>query len=296
MVVAGILALALALPTGALFGIGYGTGVRIGYEQIYPLLFPANTDGTRDTSSVSANIKAINDIYNAIGGKEASNMGIAVGLSNAMSELDTNPDFLALLKLESSLSGSTSLNLDRTRYGLDDLTSVESGSALSEVEQFNLDNQSAKWIRYRSYTIQQLQNIISSSTNQESIDIATKVLNEKFQENVGTGDTTLVSPEQKTAEGELAPAFTKTLEDAQAFTAWQNILINLKNEWIQVNSWKILRCSPSSSQYQGVNTCNRHTDNLTIISNKIRTISLDYRNPNEGIRQGVLPHSQKVRA
>ncbi len=130
MVVAGILALALALPTGALFGIGYGTGVRIGYEQIYPLLFPANAKGERNTTSTVQNVKAINQIYDAIGGKEASQMGIATGLASAMGELDKNPDFQDLLKLESTLSGSTSSNSVRTRFGLDNIS--QSGDSFSE--------------------------------------------------------------------------------------------------------------------------------------------------------------------
>ncbi len=112
MVVQGILALALALPTGLLFGVGYGTGVRIGYEQVYPLLFPPNKDQRNVTPTVE-NIKRINGIYNAIGGKEASQMGIAMGLQGAMEEIDRNPDFQALEALELRLSGRTSSRLGK---------------------------------------------------------------------------------------------------------------------------------------------------------------------------------------
>jgi hypothetical protein len=111
MVVQGILALALALPTGLLFGVGYGTGVRIGYEQVYPLLFP-KPDVPRTPEQTANQIKQINKIYDTIGGKEASQMGIANGLAGAMQELDKNPDFRDLEALESRLSGRTPSNLD----------------------------------------------------------------------------------------------------------------------------------------------------------------------------------------
>ncbi len=105
MVVQGIIALALALPTGMLFGVGYGTGVRIGNEQIYPLLFP-QSDVTRSPEQVAEQIKNINTIYNTIGGKEASQMGMADGIATAGELLD-NPDFRVLEELESRLSGRT---------------------------------------------------------------------------------------------------------------------------------------------------------------------------------------------
>ncbi len=134
MVVAGILALALALPTGALFGVGYGTGVRIGYEQIYPLLFPPK-DASKDSRArglarTVENIQIINRIYDSIGGKEASQMGIAVGLTTAMKEIDKNPDFQDLLTLEYSLSGNTPSNYTRNRYGLDNIS--QSGDNYSD--------------------------------------------------------------------------------------------------------------------------------------------------------------------
>ncbi len=112
MVVQGILALALALPTGLLFGVGYGTGVRIGYEQVYPLLFPQDVNNRNVTPTVE-NIKRINTIYNAIGGKEASQMGIASGLAGAMEEINRNPDFQALEALELRLSGRTQSRLGK---------------------------------------------------------------------------------------------------------------------------------------------------------------------------------------
>ncbi len=110
MVVQGIIALALALPTGLLFGVGYGTGVRVGYEQVYPLLFPADKDNRNVTPTVE-NIKRLNTIYDSIGGKEASQMGIAKGLSDAMTELNNNPDFQALMELEYTASGRIPSNL-----------------------------------------------------------------------------------------------------------------------------------------------------------------------------------------
>lgn len=109
MVAQGIIAMALALPTGFLFGVGYGTGVRIGYEQVYPRLFPK---GAPNSSDPTETIQALNRVYDTIGGKEASNMGIAVGLNNARSELENNPDFRYFEELELRLSGRTPSSLN----------------------------------------------------------------------------------------------------------------------------------------------------------------------------------------
>jgi hypothetical protein len=112
MVVKSILGLGLALPTGALFGIGYGTGVRIGYEQIYPLLFPAKEiESSPDPQFVRRAVKQMYTYHDAVGGKEAVQMGIAQGIKMAKDESDTNPDFQHLLELESFASGNTQANL-----------------------------------------------------------------------------------------------------------------------------------------------------------------------------------------
>ena len=107
MVVQGVLAAALALPTGALFGIGYGTGVRIGYEQVYPLLFPKDTKV--DAKDLATKMTELNRVYDITGGRSANEMGIAAGLKQAMSELDSSPDFQNLLKLESDLVKSNTI-------------------------------------------------------------------------------------------------------------------------------------------------------------------------------------------
>jgi hypothetical protein len=113
MPVQGLLALALALPTGALFGIGYGTGVRIGYEQIYPLLFPG--DKARNTEEVVTAVKEINKIYDSVGGKEASQMGIADGIASHLSDLKKNLTSEDWNLLIYGPSGDTSLNLRQSK-------------------------------------------------------------------------------------------------------------------------------------------------------------------------------------
>jgi len=71
-------------------------------------------------------MKALNSIYNTIGGKEASNMGIAQGLNNARSELENNPDFQWLEALESKASGLTPLS-----SGTPSNSSIPDSSALA---------------------------------------------------------------------------------------------------------------------------------------------------------------------
>ncbi len=135
-----LLQLGIALPQGMLFGIGYGTDVRIGYEQVYPLLFP---QGQRHTATETAKVIGdVNKIYNAIGGKEASQMGIAVGLSNA-GKILANPDFQALEESESKSYIRTQLKLaelkaqDRSRYGVSipqDTSFKDTHEAIHEAE------------------------------------------------------------------------------------------------------------------------------------------------------------------
>ncbi len=285
MVVAGILALALALPTGALFGVGYGTGVRIGYEQIYPLLFPK---GARpDADQTASNIKSINNIYNAIGGKEASQMGIAKGLADAMEIVNTNPDFRVLEERELRLFGLTPSNSEqRTRYGLDRTSPLP--DSFSDIDQFNLDNPSdvEKLDRYRTYTITQLRNIIISTINAQSKRLATQVLNEKLQANQGTGATTDLS-RTVIASGELAPSLTKTKQQAIQFTEWQHKLILIKQDFIATKGRR-------NNEFSNSPKWKIQHERLFIHQKKIAKIALDYRNPNNGIRNAVLQLRKEI--
>ncbi len=180
----------MALPTGFLFGVGYGTGVRIGYEQVYPLLFPKGARST--TSELAATMKGMNTVYDAIGGKDASRMGIAVGITNA-GEILNNPDFQVLEKLESSLSGPTSSNLNRSRFGLDQAASLSPQESLSkEIQEFNLSTGAPTYTKYRKLSISQLVNIIEFPISKESTRIANAVLQEKLAS--GGGAPTVVSP------------------------------------------------------------------------------------------------------
>lgn len=301
MVVAGILALALALPTGALFGIGYGTGVRIGYEQIYPLLFPAKSDGTVDKPSVTATIAGINAIYNAIGGKEASQMGIATGLSSAMSELDTNPDFQDLLKLESSLSGSTFSSLDRTRYGLDVSTSEE--LVQSEIDAFNKLNNTDLLIKFRSYTITQLNNIIQSyqvtGSNPIALALAIQVLNEKIQTPTG-GETTSL-PEGTSGTTIIDTRNELTSDEAPAYLIWLKNLNTILIQWstadqnITPNPYHKDIHSSHTIQFNAfASRQEQFKKDKAAAKSKLYSLSTDYRNPNTIIRQHVLRLRQEL--
>ncbi len=309
MVVAGILALALALPTGALFGIGYGTGVRIGYEQIYPLLFPK---GTRDSpEGVTANIKAINDIYNAIGGKEASQMGIAVGLSSAMSELDQNPDFLALLKLESNLSGTTLSSSEQSRYGLDSIsTSPASLSDLDaqRIEQFNIDTHADHEAGFRKLTTSQLQTAYAT-TNLEHRAIIGKILAERVAagfSDVGTTSTTAQSIPTTTLN---IGSDVYTSPESPQYLDWLGALNQLKIQFqTQLNLIKQnYGDDPKATlarlkiQFQNNSTYLNHLANfkkmyteIRATAAKIRIISNDYRNENTLIREHVLRLRQEI--
>ncbi len=82
---AGVIAQVAASPAiGAFFGLAYGTSIRIGYEQIYPALFPANEQGKTTSGNLDTVLVKLNGMYDAIGGKEAHAFGLEQGLNNAM--------------------------------------------------------------------------------------------------------------------------------------------------------------------------------------------------------------------
>ncbi len=204
----------MALPTGFLFGVGYGTGVRIGYEQVYPLLFPKGARPT--TTELAATMKGMNTVYDAIGGKDASRMGIAVGITNA-GEILNNPDFRVLEQLESSSSGPTSSNSSRSRYGLDSPEFSPQQVLSSEIQSFNKLNNTELWARFRSFTIMQLNNIIQGSTDPEVIRIATIVQREKLSS--GGGPSTSVIPPPTNIQNKFFDIKQKPT-DKQEYTKW----------------------------------------------------------------------------
>ncbi len=106
--VAGLIATLLAPVTGGLFGLAYGTAIRIGYEQIYPALFP--TKGpmglTREKKDVIAGLV---QMYDIIGGKGAHEFGINLGFQHALKglskEMANNPDILKMIQMEAGVNG-----------------------------------------------------------------------------------------------------------------------------------------------------------------------------------------------
>ncbi len=149
MVVQGLIALALAAPTGGLFGLAYGTAIRVGYEIIYPLLFQdiANKQQTigrnkistlgsaRTTPAQIADIlKGLTEMYTTVGGLEANAFGINTGIKNAMQAIQDDPELVELLKKNSSLLGQNiTVNLSGT--GLID----EQGRVISSTPEFEAD-------------------------------------------------------------------------------------------------------------------------------------------------------------
>ncbi len=146
MVVQGLIALALAAPTGGLFGLAYGTAIRVGYEIIYPLLFDKiakDISENKDTGEATLSkqteivIGKMNSLYTGIGGLEANAFGINTGIKNAMQSINDDPELMELLKKNSNLlSQNITVNLSGT--GLIDeegrVVSAPPDLALSEIE------------------------------------------------------------------------------------------------------------------------------------------------------------------
>ncbi len=132
MVVQGLIALALAAPTGGLFGLAYGTAIRVGYEIIYPLLFQdiaikQQTIGRNKVSTLTPGkssttpaqiadiLKGLTEMYTTVGGLEANAFGINTGIKNAMQAIQDDPELVELLKKNSNLLGQNiTVNLSGT--------------------------------------------------------------------------------------------------------------------------------------------------------------------------------------
>jgi len=146
VVVQGLIALALAGPTGGLFGLAYGTAIRVGYEIIYPLLFDQVAKDIKEgrdsgDAKLSANTEIVigkmNTLYTSIGGLEANAFGVNTGIKNALKQIEDDPELLDLIKKNSNLlSQNITVNLSGT--GLIDeqgrVVSKPLSAGLSEVE------------------------------------------------------------------------------------------------------------------------------------------------------------------
>ncbi len=165
MVVQGLIALALAGPTGGLFGLAYGTAIRVGYEIIYPLLFDQiarDLKAGRDTgeAKLSANTEIVigkmNTLYTSIGGLEANAFGVNTGIKNALKQIEDDPELLELIKKNSNLlSQNITVNLSGT--GLIDekgrVVSKPPLAGLSEVEKIEAKAVVTGSIRVRSDSV-----------------------------------------------------------------------------------------------------------------------------------------------
>ncbi len=108
MVVSALVQLAIAGPVGILFGLGYGTAIRVGYEQVYPALF-GDKSLPKDTETI---LKKLETFYTTVGGLEAHKFGINQGIKNALRAIDADSELVDLIKKNSSLdSQNITVNL-----------------------------------------------------------------------------------------------------------------------------------------------------------------------------------------
>ncbi len=99
MVVNALMTLAVAAPVGALFGLAYGTSIRIGYEIIFPALF-----GDKPTEKdVDKTLSKMTTMFTATGGLEAQKFGINTGIKNALKAINADPELTELIKKNYSL-------------------------------------------------------------------------------------------------------------------------------------------------------------------------------------------------
>ncbi len=90
-VISEIAKVATAPLIGGLFGLSYGTAIRIGYEQIYPALFPKNTAGKEVSKNLPDVLSQLEGFYNLVGGKAMHQFGLDQGLENAIKQFESSP-------------------------------------------------------------------------------------------------------------------------------------------------------------------------------------------------------------
>lgn len=164
--------MAFAFPNGMLFGIAYGTAIRIGYEQIYPALFPKKTELPPQTTDV---IIRLQDFYTQFGGLEAHKQGMEQGVRNAMQSISmgtgvsmpdllnpsigTNPDVVSIIEKVSAMLGRPLDNFPKTTpivpvpppYDIDPSTGsyINTGFdklTFEELERYYKEIQAGTWI------------------------------------------------------------------------------------------------------------------------------------------------------
>ncbi len=131
MVVQAMVQLAIAGPVGILFGLGYGTAIRVGYEIVFPALF-GDKEIPKDSSAV---LSSIEKMFTNIGGLEAHKFGINQGIKNALQAIDADSELVDLIKKNSNLgSQSITVNLSGSSKSplLEDTVSEPSQPSLSK--------------------------------------------------------------------------------------------------------------------------------------------------------------------
>ncbi len=124
MVVSSIVQLAVAGATGFLFGISYGTAIRIGYEQVYPALF-SDSKIKPDMETIFTKLE---DVYTKIGGLEAHKFGINQGIKNALKDIDADPELVELIK-KNLLRDTLNITVNSPGISKDDSGDSSSGGS-----------------------------------------------------------------------------------------------------------------------------------------------------------------------
>ncbi len=132
MVVSSLMQIAAAGPIGALFGLAYGTSIRIGYEIIFPALF-----GDKVTSKdVDGTLQKMTETFTAVGGLEAQKFGVNVGIKNALKAINADAELMDLIKKNSSFD---TLNITVNSSGI-----LEQPGSSTSPPLLDLENEIAK--------------------------------------------------------------------------------------------------------------------------------------------------------
>ncbi len=224
----------------------------------------------RNVTPTVENIKQINGIYNAIGGKEASQMGIAMGLQGAMEEINRNPDFQALEALELRLSGRTQSRLGKEEPSKETSISDFPSDSSLDPNSPNFDSE------YFIFVNKQKQ----SQDFPPNFDFGNK---EELLTH-GQEEIRKAIPSSKTLSASTDPVYLKWIAKLGILkAAMTKFKIDERNWQSQFKSGSKQRNNTTHMKWYTT-----HRNKARATTSAIRTMSNDYRNPNNHIRENAL--------
>lgn len=297
---------AFAPLNGGLFGLAYGTAIRIGYEQIYPALFPKSTDKTQ-APHLPQVMNQLTELYKIFGGMGAHEFGITQGVKNAMSvyensalSLESQSTNFAFQLAQSGIGKGSSGGFDMNIIG-DTLQAFQTWLTNNVTQQnFNVDQNLADLPPSQD---KPFNDPIASSDTDKEADLKNDYLRrvENYTENDLRNllEYATVTEQQKSWVRELLNSKFGNTGTSIAFKIEAEALAWSKERDAQINSYHIADGAVKSAQAEQTSArgpAEAKKAKIILYSKRrldakkaLRRMSNDYRSPNNFIRtQAVI--------